>query len=262
MSSATCSHIRTRLLVGLLLAASFTTPAHAFFVSSSNTDFNTPTAYSNVTTFSFSIEISEPLQTGVYSNPTNIGIDYSVSGSLVSGTPSTFSAFALHRPEPGAPAITGSEFYDQGSSLQFEIAAGADLTDGVQITDLAELDDFALPSLLIEPDPLLSTVTGTSSSPVFVFNGREIQDITGRSRFHPALLVLYSDGTGSLRNSNNIVNKNGFTEIPFGSEYITNLTFNPVTTTLIAAVPVPAAAWLFCSGLLVLTGISRRKTQT
>jgi hypothetical protein len=71
--------------------------------------------------------------------------------------------------------------------------------------------------------------------------------------------VLYSDGTGSLRNSNNIVNKNEYTEIEFGSEYITNLTFNPAITTLIAPVPIPAAVWLFGSGLLGLVGISWRK---
>jgi len=259
MSSATTRHIRTQLMTGLLLAACITTPAHAFLISFSNADFGTTTTFSNVTTFSFSIEIGDLLQTGAYSNPINTGIDYSVSGSLESNTPSTFSAFALHRPEPGAPAIPGSVFYGQGSSLQFEIAADADLTDGVQITDLAELADFALPSLLTEPDPLLSAVTGSSSNPVFVFNGREIQDITGFSRFHPTLLVLYSDGTGSLRNSNNIVNKNDYTEIEFGSEYITNLTFDPAITTLIAPVPIPAAVWLFGSGLLGLVGISWRK---
>jgi len=91
--------------------------------------------------------------------------------------------------------IAGSEFYVQGSSLQFEIAAGADLTDGVQVTELKELSNFTLPSPT-EPNPLLSAVTGSSSNPVFIFNGREIQGITGFSRFHPALLVLNSDGTG------------------------------------------------------------------
>ena len=117
-------------------------------------------------------------------------------------------------------------FTNQGSSLQFHIAPGADLTDGVQISDLMTLADFNLPSSL-GPDPSLSSVAGPGN-PVFVFNGREDNGETGESRFHPALLVLNNDGTGSIRNSNNIVNLNGFTEIAFGSEYVTNLTLHPV----------------------------------
>jgi hypothetical protein len=99
------------------------------------------------------------------------------------------------------------------------------------------------------------------SGPVFVFNGREVD--TGR--YHPALFQLNSDGTGSIRNSNNMgentlnPSTGELVDVDFGDEYITNLTFDPNQLTISAAVPVPAALWLFVSGLLGLVGMARRK---
>jgi len=142
-----------------------------------------------------------------------------------------FPAFNLVR------AITGADFYAQGSSLSFEIAAGADLSNGLQMSELV------------------------GSGPVFVFNGREVD--TGR--YHPALFQLNSDGTGSIRNSNNMgentlnPSTGELVDVDFGDEYITNLTFDPNQLTISAAVPVPAALWLFGSGLLGLVGMARRK---
>lgn len=97
------------------------------------------------------------------------------------------------------------------------------------------------------------------SDPIFVFSGREV----GTGRYHPALFQLNSNGTGSTRNSNNSGGTNPSSgevvDVDFGEEYITDLTFDPGQLTLAAAVPVPAAVWLFGSGLLGLIGIARRK---
>ena len=66
---------------------------------------------------------------------------------------------------------------------------------------------------------------------VFSFNGREV----GNGRFHPALLQLNADGSGTIQNSNNIVTEVPLQQVAFGEEYITDLQFDPGNTTLIGA---------------------------
>ena len=164
-------------------------------------DFMTTTVFSEVRDFFFLIEVSGPLSAGMaFDNPGLSLVEYRVVGVLAEGTPSEFPAFDLQR------TIVGSEFYDQGSSLRFEIAAGADLSDGVQVSELV----------------------GTST--VFTFDGREVDN----GRFHPSRLELRADGTGRIQNSNNVptVEPNRIDVTP-GSEYITDLTFNPSSVTVI-----------------------------
>ncbi|MGB5324892.1 MAG: hypothetical protein WBN40_05635 [Pseudomonadales bacterium] len=212
----------------IALAAASTSAATITF---SNSDFGINTVYSSVSTFAFSIEIQGGLVAGSsYNNPALAGVDYSVFGTLAAGTPSGFSGFNLVR------NIGGAEFYTQGSSLNFAIDAGADLSDGLQFDELS------------------------GSGAVFVFNGREL----GTGRYHPSLLELNSDGTGLLRNSNNNGGINPgsgqVVAVEIGQEYITELTFNPATFTLASAsavVPIPAAALLFGSSLILLRTIVR-----
>jgi len=217
-------------LIGLYLGSLFLPAfAQAAMITFSDTDFGKTPFFNNVQTFSFTIDIDAPLAAGVFNNPSLNSVVYSVSGTLPSGSPSGFSGFNLER------TITGVEFYAQGSSLSFEIAAGADLSNGLQVSELV------------------------GSGPVFIFDGREVD--TGR--YHPALFELNSDGTGSIRNSNNTGGVNPSSgevvNVDFGDEYITNLTFDPSQLTITAAVPVPGAMWLFGSGLLGLVGMARRK---
>ena len=165
-------------------------------------DFGLSPTFSDVKTFAFSIDFAVPVSAGSsYSNPKLTRVDYNVSGTL-DGTPSGFPAFNLVR------AILGAEFYSQGSSMAFEIDITADLSDGLQVSELV----------------------GTGI--VFEFNGREV----GTGRYHPAIVQLNADGTGSIRNSNNTGGINPSTElevdVDFGEEYITELTFTPSTLTL------------------------------
>ncbi len=205
---------------------------NAFLLEFTASDFARTPVFSNVVQFDFVLDIAGPLATGVYNNPTINFVDYEVNGSLAA-TPSGFPAFALKRPENGG-TLTGAEFYAQGSSLNFEIAASANLSDGLQVNELV------------------------GSDPVFVFNGREID--TGR--YHPALFELNADGTGRIQNSNNqsvVPNPaNGqMVNVDFGDEYITDLTFNPSQLTLAAPVPLPPALVLLVSCCVFL--FSRRK---
>ena len=166
-------------------------------------DFGLNPTFSEVSTFAFSIDLAVPVTAGSsYSNPALTRVDYNVSGTL-DDTPSGFPAFNLIR------AILGSEFYSQGSSMAFEVDITADLSDGLQVSELV----------------------GTGI--VFEFNGREV----GTGRYHPAIVQLNADGTGSIRNSNN---KGGINpssgmevDVDFGEEYITELTFTPSTLTLL-----------------------------
>ena len=63
----------------------------------------------------------------------------------------------------------------------------------------------------------------------------------GTGRYHPPILRLCSDGTGSLRNSNNTGGINPFTGVEvnamIGDEYISELTFHPPTMALVTPEP-------------------------
>ncbi|MEO1530108.1 MAG: PEP-CTERM sorting domain-containing protein [Planctomycetota bacterium] len=199
-------------LSGLVLMMLFFGQARADIVTFEASDFGLNPTFSNVRTFRFEIDIAAPITPGaILDNPTLNGVRYNVFGQLAAGTPSGFSAFDLRR------EIGGDEFYAQGSSLSLQIANDADLTDGLQASELVGAD------------------------PVFVFNGREV----GTGRYHPAVVRLNADGTGSIRNSNNMGGVNPATnevvDVEEGEEYITELTFTPSALTLIevAAVPEP-----------------------
>jgi len=219
---------RVRTVILILLGLTLPGAVHAFVISFTQADFTTNPTFSDVTTFSFAIDIDEPLTAGPYTDPALTGVDYAVNGNLAPDTPSDFPAFALVR------AIDGNEFYAQGSSLGFTIAAGADLSDGLQASELAD---------------------GAGG---LLFNGREV----GTGRYHPALLQLNNDGTGSIRNSNNTGGVNPgsgeVVDVNFGEEYITELTFDPAQLTLVAAVPIPGAIVGFASAVLVLGSARRR----
>lgn len=184
----------------LALAPSFSWADSLTFQAS---DFGLNPTFSDVRTFEFSINLAVPVTAGSsYSDPELTRVDYHVYGTL-DDTPSGFPAFDLFR------TILGSEFYSQGSSMTFEVDITADLSDGLQVSELV----------------------GTGV--VFEFNGREV----GTGRYHPALFQLNADGTGSIRNSNNMggINPGSGLEVDvdFGEEYITELTFNPATLTLL-----------------------------
>ncbi len=195
--------MRTLVAVLLLFTANATL-AQTTRIEFDNTDFVVTPAFNNVPLFSFEIEINRPLEPGVYDNPELVRVFYTVTGDL-NNTPSGFPAFELQR------EISGTEFYDQGSSLRFEVDANAVLTDGVQVAELSGTDI------------------------VFTFNGREIDN----GRFHPALLELRADGTGLLQNSNNIISNSPLQQVDFGEEYITELRFDGGNLTLMTAVDPP-----------------------
>ena len=180
-----------KYVLALLLA--FPGFAQAFEIYFNSNDFVVDTVFSEVASFEFTIDVDGPLEAGLYENPPLVSVVYAVTGTLEPGTPSEFPAFELRR------TITGEDFYAQGSSIRFDIADTADLSDGAQLDELV----------------------GTEV--VFTFNGREIDN----ERFHPALLELRADGTGRIQNSNNTPTLEPLLEVDFGVEYITDLTFAP-----------------------------------
>lgn len=173
--------------------------AQTMLLSTSSSDYQTSTIFSDVEQFSITIEINAPMVPGVYNDPEIINVTYRVTGDLEPDTPSGFESFDLQR------IMTGDEFYAQGSALSFEISPTAVLSDGIQAAELV------------------------GDGVVLTFNGREIDT----RRFHPALFELNSDGTGRIQNSNNIPSQDPLVEVEFGEEYITDLMFDPGNTTLI-----------------------------
>lgn len=173
--------------------------AQTMTVSTSSGDYEITNIFSDVDFFTITVEIDAPLAAGVYNNPEIVSVDYQVTGDLEAGTPSEFPSFDLQR------SMTGTEFYAQGSSLRFEIADTAVLSDGVQAAELVDRES------------------------ILTFNAREVDN----GRFHPALFTLNANGTGTIQNSNNVPTQDPLVEVDFGAEYITGLIFDAGNTTLI-----------------------------
>lgn len=234
------------VVVALALGAS---PVRAFTLVLSDIDFTMSPVFSSVTNFSFDMDIAEPLRRTEYSDPAIANIQYSVNGSLDPSTPSGFPAFAfeLQHIFPSSPPITGTEFYMlnpaavAGATLRFEVSPTANLSDGLQISELDELP------------------ASFGSGVVFHFNGRE----EGTGRYHPTFLQLRSDGTGIIQNANNMGGDNpsdgfvGDINVDFGDEFITNLSFDPSTLTI--GIPEPGLSALLFSAGLFLAGCRRRR---
>jgi hypothetical protein len=187
------------IALAFVLAVPTAANSQSMNLSISEADFQVTTVFNEVGTFDIAIEFNSALDRGVYNNPDIVTVEYTVSGTLVDPTSSGFPAFALQR------TITGADFYAQGSSISFEIAADAMLSDGVQIDELV------------------------GNGIVLTFNGREI----GNGRYHPALFELDANGTGQIQNSDNIIVENPLEEVDFGDEYVTTLMFDPGNTTII-----------------------------
>lgn len=199
--------------------------AQTMTFSTTNADYLVTNVFSDVDLFDITVVIDAPLAAGNYVNPDIVSVNYSVSGSLVAGTPSSFPAFALQR------SMTGDEFYAQGSSLSFQISPAAVLSDGVQVAELV------------------------GSGVVLTYNAREVDN----GRFHPALLELNANGTGRMQNSDNVISEDPLQQIDFGEEYINDLMFDPGNTTVITGDVLSssrggggAASWISVVALLLL----------
>jgi hypothetical protein len=223
------------VLLGLNILAA--RPATAFLIELEASDFSTRTnVFSEVRGFSIAIEVLGPLRTGAFADPALGDIEFLVAGDLDPTTPArtanpNFRSFAVD----DRPGLSGQDFYDQGNSLTFEVAAGADLSDGLQLSELV------------------------GSGLVFEFDGREL----GTGRYHPPILQLFADRTGSIRNANNTGGINPFTmvevDVDVGDEYITTLAFPDTDLTLV--VPEPGSALLVGLGLAALGRRRQRGTR-
>jgi len=220
--------------LGLLAGGLSAAPAFASFtISLESSDFGITSEFNEVASFSFEIVVADSLVAGnTYDNPVLESVSYSILGLLPWPTPSGFPGFLLTR------NIDGADFYDLSpdASLNFTIDADADLSDGLQFSELSGDD------------------------PVFFFNARELDQDPGR--YHPPILSLGSSGTGRLENADNQSIFNNppppagsglLVDVAIGEEFIVDLTFDPSLT---FAVPEPTSITLACAGLAIF---SRRR---
>ena len=218
---------KSLILFTLFLQLASLPSSASFIIEFSNTDFVINPNVNRLRDFDFRLEVADDLVAGLlYEDPPITSVQYSIFGILdTDPTPSEFPAFDLQR-----GPLLNAEFYGQGSSFDIEIMAGADLTDGIQLAELT----------------------------TFVFNGRVIN--TGR--YHPTLIQLFSDGTGSIQNSNNTggVNPgNGLVvDVDFAEEYHVDLTASTsLTISTPAAIPEPSVSFLIVIG--ASASLMRRK---
>ena len=204
-------HFSCALVLGCFSASH----AHAVVINFNNSDFALTTTLGNVTSFEILIDLAGFLTPGTsYSNPALNRVAYLVEGAPDANSPSGFPMFRLQQD------LSGSELYDLGGSLNFTVLSGADLSDGLQVSDL------------------------TSSG--FVFDALQ----TDSGRFHPPLVTLLTDGSGIICDS----------LFDCGEEYITELSFEPESLTLSPSpVPIPPALYLFSAGAIGLPVIAKRK---
>lgn len=193
-----------------------------FVLSFDESGFTTNGVFNEVTEFSFEFSVAGPLVAGgVYTNPTLNSFDYVVRGVLASPTPSGFPGFLLIR------SMTGAEFYSLSpeSGVSFAVSAGADLSDGLQ---MSELDGAGV---------------------VFELNAREFDQNPGR--YHPPIFTLNADGTGRLVNADNMSTFNnpppptgsgGVVNVAIADEYDIELAFAPSLTIAPPVVPEPTTA--------------------
>ena len=120
----------------------------------------------------------------------------------------------------------------------------ADFSDGVQLDELRTLT----------PDP----AAGIGAGVIFHFSGREL----GTGRYHPMLLQLRNDGTGTLQNAANSGGINPVTmmevNVANGEEYITALTFTPSAVTFLTGAVIPEPSRGMLLGLATVPLLLRR----
>jgi PEP-CTERM motif len=200
-----------------------------FILKLKSSDFGITSTFNNISLFDFEVTVAGTLSAGgVYNNPTLVGVNYRVNGVLTSPTPSGFPAFGLVR------SIGGAGFYglSPDASLQFSVNAMANLSDGLQLSELA------------------------GSGTILTLNARELNQNPGR--YHPPILTLNSNGTGRLVNANNMstfpnppppIGSGMLVNVAIGQEYDVALSFNPSLT--LVTVPEPSSLGMMLLGLLV-----------
>ena len=161
------------IFVGLFLLCGVSRADVSLTISSD--DFAISSVYNTIANFNFSITLAGTIVPGgTYNNPPLVNVSYTVFGVLDEPTPSGFPQFNLVRED-----IDGTEFYNLSpdAALSFSVSPTANLSDGLQLAELVGTTD------------------------VFYFNAREFNQAPGR--YHPPILKLDSDGTGTLENANN-----------------------------------------------------------
>lgn len=217
-------------LAGALLSPMSIGAAEASVLKLNMADFGVTNVFNRVRDFDFKIDLAGPFVPGMlYDNPALSGVTYFVLGRLTDPTPSGFPGFRLER------TIGGAEFYSQGSELSFSIRPDAELSDGLQVSELNDL----------------------GGGVVLRLYAREVD--TGR--YHPPELVLLNDGTGRIRNADNTGGTNPMTmmevDVGFGAEYVADLSFDPDLT--ISSVPLPPAIAGMAGALAGLVYLRRRR---
>ena len=183
--------------------------------------------------------------TGIGSSALSITMD-----DFFLGSPATFHDITMERQE-GSNLINGSILVDWSASYKMELFVQWDATG------LFNAIDYGLQAGdVISGSDLYHDINGNGVQDP----GEYIQDIGSITPYSDSLQLdpLNTQGPAPMAATADSI---GFVDDPFPGikGYFDIGSGNSMHVTAVSAVPVPAAVWLFGSGLLALAGFARRK---
>jgi hypothetical protein len=169
--------------------------------------------------------------------------------------------------------------YAQAALIDFNITGSILVPGNVTAPTTVEATGIFDDSVLTSGEGTINFFSGSSNTIKIVFDGAVAMTQDNDNRFSPTdgAKLVFNNSASSIGDTLNLasvdwlstvgVNDGTYTSVDFGSllldfdenNDISGSLFGSWTAATFSPVPVPAAVWLFITGLLGLAGVARRK---